>query len=142
MPHKALLLYPRNLPAAGFGRSSGGAVTEFERSWSDHPSCYGLTSAASGLDGLLEPLSRCLDVESARRVIYLQIEAPVQERIDMLAGWANDGTLSDSERSEYEALVNAADFHPNPQAQGPAAPGIDRPIADGSGKTGVRASPG
>jgi hypothetical protein len=67
-------------------------------------------SAASGLDGLLEPLSRCLDAESARRVVDLQIDAPVQERIDSLAERANEGTLSDSERSEYEALINAADF--------------------------------
>ena len=67
-------------------------------------------SAATGLDGLLEPLSRCLDIESARRVIGLQIAAPVQERIDSLAESANEGTLTDDERLEYEALVNAADF--------------------------------
>ena len=67
-------------------------------------------SAASGLDGLLEPLSRCLDAESARRVVDFQIQAPVQERMDMLAERANEGTLSDTERSEYEALTNAADF--------------------------------
>jgi hypothetical protein len=67
-------------------------------------------SAASGLDGLLEPLSRCLDVESARRVVDFHIETPVQERIDMLAERANEGALNDAERSEYEALVNAADF--------------------------------
>ena len=67
-------------------------------------------SAASGLDGLLEPLSRCLDAESARRVVDLQIDPPVQERIDALAERANQGMLSESERSEYEALINAADF--------------------------------
>ena len=67
-------------------------------------------SATTGLDGLLEPLSRCLDTESARRVVELRIAAPVQERIDALAGRANDGTLSDDERLEYEALINAADF--------------------------------
>lgn len=66
--------------------------------------------AANGLDGLLEPLSRCLDAESARRVVELQIDPPVQERIDALAERANEGALSDSERSEYEALINAADF--------------------------------
>jgi hypothetical protein len=65
---------------------------------------------ASGLDSLLEPLSRCLDAESARRIVDLQIDAPVQQYIDALAERANDGTLSDSERSEYEALINAADF--------------------------------
>ena len=67
-------------------------------------------SAAIGLDGLLEPLSRCLDIESARRVVELQVATSVQERIDGLAERANEGTLSDEERSEYEALINAADF--------------------------------
>jgi len=67
-------------------------------------------STSSGLDGLLEPLSRCLDHESARRVMELQVDAPVQERMDELAARANDGTLSEGERSEYEALINAADF--------------------------------
>jgi hypothetical protein len=67
-------------------------------------------SAASGLDGLLEPLSRCLDAESARRLVESQIAAPVQEQIDALAERANDGALSEDERLEYEALINAADF--------------------------------
>lgn len=67
-------------------------------------------SAASGLDALLGPLSRCLDAESARRVVDLQIDPPVQDRIDTLAERANEGALNESERSEYEALVNAADF--------------------------------
>ena len=67
-------------------------------------------SAVIGLDGFLEPLSRCLDTESARRVVDLRVALPVQERIDALAERANEGTLSDGERSEYEALINAADF--------------------------------
>ena len=67
-------------------------------------------SAATGLDGLLEPFSRCLDAESARRVVDLRVAPPVQERIDALAERANEGTLNDGERSEYEALINAADF--------------------------------
>jgi hypothetical protein len=67
-------------------------------------------SATSSLNGLLEPLSRCLDAESARRVVNLQVDVPVQERIDLLAERANEGSLSDAERSEYEALINATDF--------------------------------
>jgi hypothetical protein len=67
-------------------------------------------SAATGLDGLLEPLSRCLDTESARRIAEFQVAPPVQERIEALAERANEGSLNDVERSEYEALINAADF--------------------------------
>jgi hypothetical protein len=67
-------------------------------------------SAPSGLDGILEPLSRCLDVESARRLVDFHVDPPVQERIDRLAERANEGTLTADERAEYEALVNAADF--------------------------------
>ena len=67
-------------------------------------------SAVVGLDGLLDPLSRCLDEESARRLADFQIDASVQGRLDELDERANEGVLSDSERSEYEALINAADF--------------------------------
>lgn len=67
-------------------------------------------NAASGLDSVLEPLSLCLDAESARRLVAFRLDAPVQARIEMLGARANEGTLSAAERSEYEALINAADF--------------------------------
>jgi len=73
--------------------------------------CYGIDmSAVTGLDAMLEPLSRCLDTESARRIVDFQVDPLVQERIDSLAEMANEGTISDAERSEYEALITAADF--------------------------------
>ena len=65
--------------------------------------------ATTVFDGLLDPLSRCLDAESAQRLVELRVAAPVQERIDTLAELANEGMLSDDERAEYEALINAAD---------------------------------
>ena len=67
-------------------------------------------SAMTVLDEFLDPLSRCLDAESARRVMDWCIPLPVQERMDVLAQRANEGLLSDEERSSYEALINAADF--------------------------------
>jgi hypothetical protein len=67
-------------------------------------------SATTVLDEFLDPLTRCLDAESARRVIDWPIPVPVQERMDTLAERANEGLLSDEERSAYEALINAADF--------------------------------
>jgi len=67
-------------------------------------------ATSTGLDGLLDPLSRCLDAESARRLVDLRVDPPVQERIDTLGERANEGSLGPDERGEYEALVNAADF--------------------------------
>jgi hypothetical protein len=68
------------------------------------------TFGAGMLDGLLEPLSRCLDTESARRVAEFRVAPQVEERVALLAARANEGLLTDDERSEYEAIVNAADF--------------------------------
>jgi hypothetical protein len=65
---------------------------------------------APGLDDLLEPLSLCLDIESARRLVAFRINPPVQARIETLGERANEGSLNTSERSEYEAMINAADF--------------------------------
>jgi uncharacterized protein YnzC (UPF0291/DUF896 family) len=67
-------------------------------------------SAATGLDGLLEPLSLCLDAESARRLVAFRIDSWVLARMEELGERANEGQLTADERSEYEALINAADF--------------------------------
>ncbi len=67
-------------------------------------------SVVTVLDEFLEPLSRCLDAESARRVVALHVSEPVQQRIDILAKRANEGLLAEDERTEYDALINAADF--------------------------------
>ena len=67
-------------------------------------------AVVEALDGLLEPLSRCLDTESAQRVAEFRLNPALQARIDILAERANDGVLSDDERAEYEAFVDAADF--------------------------------
>lgn len=67
-------------------------------------------SAEASLGGILEALSRCLDADSARRVIEFRVDEQIQERIDELAAEANEGTLDCQRRSEYEALISASDF--------------------------------
>ena len=64
----------------------------------------------TALDGLLDPLSRCLDAESSRRMTEFRIDPAVQSRIDTLAERANNGVLNEDERAEYEAFINAGDF--------------------------------
>jgi hypothetical protein len=65
---------------------------------------------ATPLDGLLESLSQCLDAESARRIVEFHIDSKIQASIDKLAEKANEGLLTEDERSRYEAAINAADF--------------------------------
>jgi hypothetical protein len=42
-------------------------------------------SPAGAIDQMLEPLSRCLDAESARRVAALSFPAEVQDRMDVVS---------------------------------------------------------
>lgn len=62
------------------------------------------------LDELLDPFARCLDAESAQRVVDLGFTPEFQQRVDALAEAANAGTLTAEEQADYEALINAADF--------------------------------
>jgi hypothetical protein len=68
------------------------------------------TQETSLLDRMLDPLSRCLDAESARRVVELNVDPVVQARVDILAERANEGLLTPEERAEYEAYINADEF--------------------------------
>jgi uncharacterized protein YnzC (UPF0291/DUF896 family) len=65
---------------------------------------------ATGLDQLFEPLSHCLDDESARRIVAFKIDPKIQERVDFLAEKANEGSLSPEEDAEYEAWIRGSDF--------------------------------
>ena len=62
------------------------------------------------LDQMLDPFTQCLDESSARRVIDFGLSASVQQKMDALAERANEGLLTAQERTDYEALINAADF--------------------------------
>lgn len=70
--------------------------------------CYTLfmaTTNASVWDRALEPFTRCLDAESARRLAEFRFDAAVETRVHELAERANWGLLSDEERREYEAFI-------------------------------------
>jgi hypothetical protein len=68
------------------------------------------TQEASVLDRMLDPLSRCLDAESAKRILEVGVDPVVQIRVNLLAERANEGLLTPEERAEYEAYINADDF--------------------------------
>lgn len=64
----------------------------------------------SVLDLMIDPVVRCFDAESARKLLEARIDPAVQERVAVLAARANEGLLTDAERAEYEACVNMDDF--------------------------------
>jgi len=69
-----------------------------------------MSTARTALDELLEPLGACLTVEVAEELANLRAPESAQARIEELARKSEDGTLSISEREEYDALVSAGNF--------------------------------
>lgn len=62
------------------------------------------------LDRMLDPLTDCLNAETAQRIIELRIAPDIQARIEWLAGRSSEGTITDEEREEYRSYVDSADL--------------------------------
>lgn len=62
------------------------------------------------LDEVLEPVARCFTPDVASHVAALRADPKLQARLDALAQKANDGELTDDEREQYEAYVEAIDL--------------------------------
>lgn len=62
------------------------------------------------IDSFLEPLRESLSPEQARRLAEFHADDATQKLIDELARKANDGALTESERSEYESFIEAGDL--------------------------------
>jgi uncharacterized protein YnzC (UPF0291/DUF896 family) len=62
------------------------------------------------LDQMLDPVSRCFDAESARRLLDMRLDPAIQDRVAILAEKANEGRLTEAEQAEYEAYIQADDF--------------------------------
>lgn len=61
------------------------------------------------LSQLLEPVGLMMPVEFARQLAAMRATPEVQARIDKLADKSNEGQLTDPERDEYLAYVDAID---------------------------------
>jgi hypothetical protein len=62
------------------------------------------------LERLLEPVSRSLNVEAARKLVRLKADAKTQARVAKLARKCNQGELTAKERAEYERYVTAGNL--------------------------------
>lgn len=69
-----------------------------------------MDQANAVLDRFLEPLRQCLTPEQARALANFQVDAATQAMIDELARKCNEGELTEHERAEYEAFVEAGDL--------------------------------
>lgn len=61
------------------------------------------------LSQLLEPVGLMMPVDFARQLSAMRATPEVQARIDELADKSNEGQLTDPERAEYLAYVDAID---------------------------------
>jgi len=62
------------------------------------------------LDKLLEPLAQAFSPEAVKQVADFRADARTQALIDTLAEKANEGTLSEDERKQYESFVRAGNL--------------------------------
>src|SRR5437879_6532320 len=87
--------------------------TAFRESTERETSCYNERMsqeyATLILDRLLDPVGRCLTPEVARRLVALQADPDVQERIDALADKNTEGELTAEEREEFDLYVQTLD---------------------------------
>jgi len=63
---------------------------------------------AAILDEMLEPVGRSLGLRAARALAALRVDARTRARVEKLAVKCNEGRLTQSERAEYEAYVQAS----------------------------------
>jgi hypothetical protein len=69
----------------------------------------GYQEAPAALDRLLESLSRCFDLNTARAVTELRQDEGVRQRMEELGAKASDGALLPEEQGEYETLIEVSD---------------------------------
>jgi len=59
---------------------------------------------------VLDPVVECFTPSVAREIAVLRANPSLQNRLDTLAEKANEGTLTETEGSEYETYAKAIDF--------------------------------
>jgi len=62
------------------------------------------------LDKMLEPVARCFTPVVAKQIAELRADRATQTRLDELAAKCNEGDLTEAEKREYGAYVEAMDL--------------------------------
>ncbi|HUE13059.1 MAG TPA: hypothetical protein VMR25_02740 [Planctomycetaceae bacterium] len=103
-------------------RGTGETRISFRRGFYAGPSCsimIGMSRSVNTpvLERMLEPVTRCLNVEAATKLVRLKADARVQARVARLARKCNEGELTPEEMAEYDRYIAFADFVAILQAQ-------------------------
>lgn len=67
------------------------------------------TATENMVGKLLEPVFQTLPADVARRIVNLEADEALQQRVEHLARKANEGELTPQEREEYNTYVEAGD---------------------------------
>ena len=77
---------------------------------SDNAMWYALAMTTTVHGRLIEALAECLTMDAARKIVALRADDPSQQYVDELADKANQGTLTEDEKSEYDRCLAAFHF--------------------------------
>lgn len=70
-----------------------------------------MSTTLPSIERILEPVTACLTPEVARRIVDVRLDDPfMMQRLECLREKANEGTLTEQERAEYEGFVEGNDL--------------------------------
>jgi len=88
--------------------SAGGNL--LQRTAADRYHAYMASKQVDILGRFLDPVARALNAGAAKALLRIQIDPVAQRRVTKLAEKANEGELTEAERSEYESYIVANDI--------------------------------
>lgn len=70
-----------------------------------------MSTTLPSIERILEPVTACLTPEVAQRIVEVRLDDPfMMQRLEFLREKANEGTLTEQERTEYEGFVEGNDL--------------------------------
>jgi hypothetical protein len=70
-----------------------------------------MATTLPSIERILEPVTACLTPEVAQRIVDVRLDDPfMMQRLEFLREKANEGTLTEQERAEYEGFVEGNDL--------------------------------
>lgn len=70
-----------------------------------------MTTTLPSIERILEPVTACLTPKVAQCIVDVRLDDPfMMQRLEFLRDKANEGTLTEQERAEYEGFVEGNDL--------------------------------